>query len=600
MLTEYRIVHEVPGRIRLHIPAIGKPGYEASWLAAWMDAAAAVTEARANAAARTLVLRYTGGAAAREALLHRLGTFTPEQLVGFSEDGLREDELAPMVTTLLTLALLPWLTPPMQLMLTLVNVGTTLAKGADTLVRKGLKMEVLDAVAVGLAAGSGRPYTANVTDLLLNLGEYLQRRTARQSDRLLRRLLRPDPAMAWVERDGELRQVAGDEVNVGETVIIGPGETVPVDGEVAGGEALVSESTITGSELPVRKVATARVIAGSVLVAGRLRITATRVGADSTTVRVASFVRESLGYSGDMQRFADELTDKRAYLSLGAGVAVYGATGDLARLQSVFLVDYAGALKLGTPVAFKSALFRAAEHGVLLKGGDAIERFAAADTLVLDMPGSLGHDDAVVSNAHQARDEQARFQQALAPALARLRALGFGHVVLIAGDGRVNADAMVSELGIDAVCADEAADAKASLVKGLRAEGRKVAFVGDGPAPEVADVKVAVLSRADSATAMAADILLLDDSLAALADAREIARKTMGLIRGNVAAAGAVDIGILSGAVVGWLSPVASALLHNAATLSVLVNALKGVSLDAEARHPVVDRLQHFKDAVRQ
>jgi manganese/zinc-transporting P-type ATPase C len=209
---DFRIVHEVPGRLRLRIPLMGGPLCEAAWLEAWMDAAAAVQEARANPAAKTLILHYSGGAAARAALLARLRNFDPKPIPGLAPDGVREAEVAPMVTTLLTLAVLPFLTPPLQMILTLVNVGSTLAKGADTLVHRGIKMEVLDAVAVGLAAGSGKLYTANLTDLLLNLGEYLEHRTARRSDRLLRRLLRPDPAMAWVERDGELLQIAGEEV----------------------------------------------------------------------------------------------------------------------------------------------------------------------------------------------------------------------------------------------------------------------------------------------------------------------------------------------------------------------------------------------------
>jgi cation transport ATPase len=97
----------------------------------------------------------------------------------------------------------------MQKVLTFVNLGSTLLKGADTLINKGIKVEVLDALAVGLEAANGEVYTANITDLLLRLGEFLERRTERQSDRLLRRLLHPAPAMIWVERHGELVQVAG-------------------------------------------------------------------------------------------------------------------------------------------------------------------------------------------------------------------------------------------------------------------------------------------------------------------------------------------------------------------------------------------------------
>jgi heavy metal translocating P-type ATPase len=494
-------------------------------------------------------------------------------------------------------------------------------------------------------------------------------------------------------------------VRTGETVVIGPGETVPVDGLVQSGVALVNQSTVTGEDLPVRKEAPARVIAGSVLVEGRLRVEATRVGADTTTARVARFIQDSLGRSADTQRLADELADKRVYLTLGTGAAVYAATRDLARLQAVFLVDYSCALKLGTPVAFKSGMSRAAGHGVLMKGGEAIERLAGIDTLVFDKTGTLTHSDLAVTDVHVFPNDRGCSEQDLlalvasveehashpvaaavveaarerdlkhishgevsymvahglaadvaggrivigsrhyleehmaigfqehaaliegfqaagrillyvgnergpvglialrdtlraeaAATLARLRRLGVGRIVMITGDRRQKAEALARELGIDTVHAEVAPEEKAHIVESLRAAGNRVGFVGDGvndgPALGVADVGIAMPRGADIARATA-DIVLMDDSLAAIADAREIAAKTMRMIRGNFTAAATVNTGILGGAVLGWLPPVASALLHNGATIGVLVNALRGVSLDGDASRPAVARLAH-------
>ncbi|MBK1706596.1 heavy metal translocating P-type ATPase [Halochromatium glycolicum] len=698
-MSNYRIVHEVPGRLRLRIPALGEPGCEAGALEDWMDAAAPVQEVRANRSARTLIIRYRGGDDARAALLRRLERFSSEPIPGYSEDGVREAEVAPMITTLFTLAMLPLLTPPLRVVLTFANVGSTLAKGADTLVHEGIKVEVLDALAVGLAAANGKLFTANVTDLLLDFGEFLERRTQRQSDRLLRRLLRPDPAMAWVERDGELVQISGDEVRLGETVVVGVGETVPVDGHVLDGLALVNQASVTGEDVPVRKEAPARVIAGSVLVEGRLRLEATRVGEDTTTARVSRFIQASLAEQAATQRVADELADKRVYLTLGTGAVVYALTRDLARLQSVFLVDYSCALKLGTPVAFKSGMARAAEHGVLMKGGEAIEALAEVDTLVFDKTGTLTHSDLLVTDvvvlpagcecsetellamvasveehashpvaqavveaarerdlahishgevdymvahglqaevdggrivvgsrhyleehmaigfeAHQARIDALEaegktllfvgnaegavglialrdtLREEAPAALARLRALGIERLIMITGDRREKAEALAAELGLDAVHAEMAPEDKAGVIESLQQAGRKVAFVGDGvndgPALSVANLGIAMPRGADIARATA-DVVLMDDRLLAVADARELAAKTMRLIQHNFHAAVGVNTGVLAGAVLGWLSPVASAVLHNGSTIGILVNALKGVSLDAEPDAPV-------------
>jgi cation-transporting P-type ATPase C len=95
---------------------------------------------------------------------------------------------------------------------------------------------------------------------------------------------------------------------------------------------------------------------------------------------------------------ADDLADKRVWFTLVTGGLVYALTRDLTRLESVFLVDYSCALKLGTPMAFKSGVYRAATHGVLMRGGGAIEHLAAVDTVVFDKTGTLTHSELVVTD----------------------------------------------------------------------------------------------------------------------------------------------------------------------------------------------------------
>jgi manganese/zinc-transporting P-type ATPase C len=710
-LSDYRIVHELPGRLRLRIPALGAPGFDPDDLEDWMDPLGVVHVARANRGARTLVVVYRETSGARDAVLRRLESYSPRIEPGLIVGEPRDAEIAPMVTTALTIAILPFLSRPLQVALTVANVASTLGTGAETLIRKGIKVEVLDALAIGLSAARGELYTANITDFLLSLGNFLERRTERQSDRLLRKLLRPEPAMAWVEREGELTQVPGDQVRAGEVVQVGPGETIPVDGRVVGGSALVNQAAVTGEDVPVRKEAPRRAVSGSVLIEGRLRIEATQVGEETTTSRISRFIRESLDKRSDTQREADRLADQRVYLTLGTGALVYGLTRNMTRLQSVFLVDYSCALKLGTPVAFKSGMYHAAAHGVLMKGGEAIEHLAGVDTIVFDKTGTLTHSELAVTDvmvlsqepavtetallalvasveehashpvanavveAARSRDLQhishgevdylvahglsaevqgeqilvgsrhyleehrgiafgehaeqiARFEDegkillfignargpvglialrdTLRPeireTLVRLRAQGIRRLVMITGDRRRKAEALARELSLDEVYAEVAPEDKAGLIAGFQAQGSRVAFVGDGvndgPALVAADVGIAMPRGADIARATA-DILLMDDRLSAVADAREIATKTMGLIRGNFRAAIGINTGILAGAIGGVLSPVASALLHNGTTIGILFNALKGVRLEGDPDGSLGPRLAHIKDVAR-
>lgn len=696
------VVHETPARLRLRVPVLADPDFDAAWLEAWIDGTPGIGDVRINRRAASVTVAFDAARTNRAAVLARVAAFRADQAPDIGADVTPVGEVAPMVRSAAALALLPLLPPRQRRWLTLANVAPILASGGRAFVQHGIKMEVLDALAVGLAAFKGEAYTANITAFLLALGSYLEHESERRSDRLLRRLLNPEPAPAWVERGGELVQVPGDQVRAGEIVVVGVGQTIAVDGRVVEGTAAIDQAAVTGEELPVRRERRHRVIAGSVVVEGRLRIEAQRVGADTTTARVASFIQSSLQTRSRTQRMAEELADKRVWLTLGTGAAVYALTRDVGRLESVFLVDYSCAIRLGTPIAFKSGMYRAATHGVLMRGGSAIEQLAQVDTAVFDKTGTLTHSELIVTDvvalgarpltedallalvasveehaSHplaQAIVEAARQRELrhithgevdylvahglstdvdgqrvvigsrhflqdhhgisfarhatvidrlqaegktllyvgtpperggrggrggpigvvalrdtlradAGHALARLRALGITKLVMITGDKRSKAEALGSELGFDAVHAEVAPEDKAGIIKALQAEGRRVAFIGDGindgPALSVAQVGIAMPHGADIARATA-DIVLMDDRLTAVADARDIALRTMKLIRSNFNVAVGVNTALLAAAVAGRLSPVMSALLHNGTTIGVLLRALAGAGPTAE------------------
>lgn len=693
-MTPSAILHETRARLRLRLPELASTDFHAVWLESWLETLAGVQEVRINPAAASLIIGFDPAKTDRDAVLAHLAAYQPNEAPDIPATSSAVAEMAPMVTSAATLAAMPFIGNSLVRQgLTLANISPILLEGADTLVKHGIKMEVLDALAVGLSTLRGEVYTANITAFLLALGEYLEKETQRKSDRLLRDLLRPQPTQAWVERDGELVQLDGDQVRIGDIVVVGVGETIPVDGRVIEGLALVNQAAVTGEDVPVRKENRQRVVAGSQIIEGRLRIEAKQVGADTTTARVASFIQNSLANKTDTQRMADELADKRVWLTLGTGGLVYALTRDLTRLESVFLVDYSCALKLGTPMAFKSGIYKAANHGVLMRGGSAIEHLAEVDTIVFDKTGTLTHSElevtdvvslgrkelsedellalvasveehashplaqavvdaakerdlqhishgevdylvahglatdvegkriiigsrhfleehhAILFDRHEAlldrlADEgktllfvgaaasgrskcgpigvvalRDTLRTEAVEALERLRGLGIKELIMISGDKASKAQALGQELGLDSVHAEVVPEEKASIIQALQAQGRKVAFVGDGindgPALSVATIGIAMPKGADIARATA-DIVLMDDRLTAVVDALSIAQGTMKLIKSNFNLAVGINTGLLAGAVFGLVSPVMSALLHNGTTIGVLLRALAG------------------------
>ncbi len=684
-----KLVHETPRRLRFKLPFLVDPLIDFSWLEVWLESIRGVQGVRINRHACSVIFEYDGSTATRTTILTILGSLRRERIPSGEPLPTQTAELAPLLATGALIVALPFLPLPLRRLLTFLNIGKTLLTGLDTLIGKGVKIEVLDAVAIGLTAARGENLTTNITEFLMQLGGYLERQTERQSDHMLRHLLQPEPILAWVEHDGQLVQIPDDQIQTCDRVEVGPGDKIPVDGLVIDGTALVNQASITGEPLPVRKEAMERVIAGSLVEEGRLRIEARHVGNDTTTARIARFIDQSLDQKSDTQRLAERMADRRAYITLGTGGLIYLLTGDQRRLSSVFLVDYSCALKLGTPLAFKSGIYQAASSGILLKGGEAIERLAQIDTMVFDKTGTLTQShlkvtDVVVldqkrwprdrllamtasieEHAHhpiaeavvrKAREEQlnhvdhgevdylvahgmscpmngnrfligsrhyleeheglsfAAFEpriealraegktilfvgiegeaiglialrDSLRPdarqVLAALRGLGVRHLVMLTGDERSRAKALADELEIDEFFAEQIPEDKAKVIEQLRAEGRRVAFVGDGvndgPALIAADVGIAMSRGAELARATA-DAVLLEDRLGLLVTALDTAQRTMRLVASNYRAAIGINTGVMLGAALGWLSPVSTAVLHNGTTVGLLLRALRGLN----------------------
>lgn len=413
-----RILHDVPGRLRAQPVFPGAFQEAASRVRACLEALPGVLSVRINPVARCYVVRYDGAAWVRRAILRTLSGPAPLLPVASTTDdaggraataacaptlpvATEETEagvdLAPLAFS--GLAVLGALVLPdrLRLPLTLVSIAPTLAHGAETLIRRGIKVPVLDALSLGVATLRGEYATACAARFLLELSETLEASTCRRSDALIRRLLRPNPDQVWAERDGEIRQVPFASLVVGDRVHVGAGEGIPVDGVVHEGAATVNQASVTGESLPIPKETGAPVLAGTVVEDGWLVVEAHTVGDATTTARITRFIQEGLDRRSPTQRLAEQLADRRVWISLGSGALVYALTRKAERLESLFLVDYSCALKLGAAVAMKSALYRAARAGILIRGGEALEKLAAIDTLVFDKTGTLTHGDMSVS-----------------------------------------------------------------------------------------------------------------------------------------------------------------------------------------------------------
>jgi heavy metal translocating P-type ATPase len=568
-----------------------------------------------------------------------------------------------------------------------------LIEGSKELLKEGLTSKVLESAAVAISIYRKDYLAANSTNAMLELGEYIEETTVHKSDDLLKELSKPNVEEAWVEKkvDDKITEilVKSSEIKVGDIVVVGIGNTIPVDGHIVEGTGSVNQVSMTGEAEPVIKYRGDRVISGTIVEEGRFRIWAEHVGSDTATQRIKHYIENSLNEKSSVQLKANKLANKLVPVTLGLAGVSYIFAKDFERVASILQADYSCALKLATPVAFKSTISKAGHNGIMIKGAKSIEALSNADTFVFDKTGTLtggelevicveSYDDnwsedqllnltasteehyfhpvaeavvkaaiqrgfvhmhheevefivahgvktevkgksVIIGSRHFLEDDEKidftehkdkienslrdgrtllyigydgkllgtitladELRQNSKEAISRLKKLGVKNIIMLTGDTKQKALMIANELGIDEVRAELLPQDKANIVKELMAQGKKVAFIGDGindaPALISAHVGISMSRGADIAKATA-DISLLKDDIMAVVEAKEYANKTMNLINNNFNATVGINSCILAGATFGLFSPIVTAVLHNGTTIGLLFNSIKGVKI---------------------
>ena len=277
-----------------------------------------------------------------------------------------------------------------------------LINGTKELFTKGLTSGVLEAMAVGVSLARKDYMAANGTNAMLALGEYIEETTVHKSDDLIRELAKPNVLETWVELDvagkKELKKVETKTLKLGDIVVVGAGDTIPIDGHIINGSASVNQVSMTGESEPVVKERGDRVISGTVVVEGRIKIWAEQVGEDTATARIKTYITASLNEKSAIGLKATKLADKLVPVTLGLAGLSYIISRDFENVASVLQADYSCALKLATPVAFKTTIAKAGKNGIMIKGAKSIEALNEADTFVFDKTGTLTHGELKVEN----------------------------------------------------------------------------------------------------------------------------------------------------------------------------------------------------------
>jgi len=241
--------------------------------------------------------------------------------------------------------------------------------------------------------------TSAVLITLILLGKLFEAKAKGRSSDAIKKLMGLQAKTATVVRDGVERVIPVEEVLVGDFVHVKPGEKVPVDGEIVEGRSALDESMLTGESLPIDKTVGDQVIGATINKNGFLKIRATKVGRDTALAQIIKVVEQAQGSKAPIQRLADRISGIFVPIVVGIAVLtfliwfVFVAPGDFASALensiAVLVIACPCALGLATPTSIMAGSGRAAELGILFKGGEHLETAHQLDTIVLDKTGTV-------------------------------------------------------------------------------------------------------------------------------------------------------------------------------------------------------------------
>lgn len=388
---KWNILHESPGRIRVHAMQKRMTMEQADILEYYLKAQEGVIEAKVYDRTGDAVIFYEGK---REGMILALSRFSYKGNEGLvpSQTGraLNREYEDKLVLTVVDRVISTLFYPiPLKRVITGVKAIPYLFKGLQTLFQRKIEVSLLDAVAISASILTGDYDTASSVMFLLSVGEILEEWTHKKSVDDLARTMSLNVDKVWTLVQGEEVLLPLNEVEVGQEIIVRTGNMIPLDGKVSFGEAMVNQASMTGESIPVRKKVGSSAYAGTVVEEGECRIRVEKLAGSGRYDRIVKMIEESEKLKSATEDKASHLADKLVPYSLGGAALTYLLTRNVTKALAFLMVDFSCALKLSMPVAVLSAMREAGKHKISVKGGKFMEAISEANTIVFDKTGTL-------------------------------------------------------------------------------------------------------------------------------------------------------------------------------------------------------------------
>lgn len=533
------IEHESRGRLRVRMKQYRMTLEQADLLEAYLQNQPGVLSATVHERTCCAVIRYIGD---RENIIRAIAQFnytapsvtalTPTHSGRALNREYQEKLVGKVITKFACTLFLP---APLQIARTIWLSLPFLGRGLKRLMHRELKVELLDALSIGVSMVRRDFSTAGSVMFLLDIGELLEEWTHKKSVDDLARCMSLNVKRVWLKTDDAEVLVPLSNIAVGDRILVRMGNVIPLDGEVVEGEVMVNQASLTGESMPVAKRPGTQVYAGTVIEEGDCVIEVTQSSGESRYDKIVSMIEQSEQLKSAAESHAANLADKLVpYTLIGSAHFIFEdekctvPAGEQEKYDAL-------------PVEFS--------HLYLAIGGELAAVICIADPL---------------------RPEACDVMKAL-------RALGIQRTVMLTGDSERTAAAIAAEVGVDDYRAEVLPEDKANFVEQERAAGHTVIMLGDGindsPALSAANVGVAISDGAAIAREIA-DITIAAENLFELVALRRIARGLMSRINSNYRFVIGFNGSLIGLGVAGVLAPATSAMMHNLSTLGISLRSM--------------------------
>ena len=395
------IEHESRGRLRVRMKQYRMTLEQADLLEAYLQNQPGVLSATVHERTCCAVIRYIGD---RENIIRAIAQFnytapsvtalTPTHSGRALNREYQEKLVGKVITKFACTLFLP---APLQIARTIWLSLPFLGRGLKRLIHRELKVELLDALSIGVSMVRRDFSTAGSVMFLLDIGELREEWTHKKSVDDLARCMSLNVKRVWLKTDDAEVLVPLSNIAVGDHILVRMGSVIPLDGEVVEGEVMVNQASLTGESMPVAKRPGTQVYAGTVIEEGDCVIEVTQSSGESRYDKIVSMIEQSEQLKSAAESHAANLADKLVPYTLIGSALSYALTRNVTRALSVLMVDFSCALKLAMPLAVLSAMREASMYHITVKGGKFLEAVAQADTIVFDKTGTLTHACPVVA-----------------------------------------------------------------------------------------------------------------------------------------------------------------------------------------------------------